>query len=475
VAALRRLDLEISAGRTVRTPPPLRSLVPASDACALLVAIAVSGMQPLVIACAVLTFVVLSADTSRAYRLDPRVGEEMGWLLARLAVPLLVLAAIAALGTPAWQAAVGDLIVAGCVGALLVLVGRALAYAIGRAARARGIVSDRTLLVGSGELAVELAEVIGRHPEYGLRPVGFVGEPTAEELPHPLLGGLFDLERVVEAFEVRRLVVAFGYGNDRDLVTVLRGLERLPIEVHAVPRLFELGPLGASDTLRGIPLVHLRRPALRTFGRLSKRAFDVAVASLALVLTSPLLLSAAVAVRLSSPGPVLFRQTRVGRHGRTFEILKFRTMLVHEEADTGWAVAEQHLTAVGRVLRRTSIDELPQLVNVLRGDMSLVGPRPERPFFVERFSASVPRYEDRLRVRGGITGLAQTNGRNRELDSIPERARFDNLYVETWSLWGDILIMCRTLALLFRGDSGAREPAEDRSAELVGSAARPAP
>ena len=463
MAALRKLEIEISARRVVSTRAPLASLVPALDGSALLVAVAISGVSPLAIGFAVVTFALLNADPSRAYRLDPRVGQEMGWLLGRIAVPLLACAAIASISPSPWLGTVGTLdrlILTGSVGAVLIVVDRAAAYAISRAARARGLVSERTLIVGSGEVATELAGVLGRHPEYGLRPIGFIGEPTAEDLPHPLLGGPHDLERVVDAFEVRRLVVAFGHGSDRDMATTLRGLEGLPVEVHVVPRFFELGtiPPGAADILRGIPLVHLRRPALRTVGRLSKRAFDIVVAAPMLVLTSPLLLVAAVAIRISSSGPVLFRQTRVGSGGRAFEILKFRTMFVHEDSDTGWYVADQHLTGVGRVLRRTSVDELPQLINVLRGDMSLVGPRPERPFFVEQFSASVPRYADRLRVPGGITGLAQIHGRSRVLDSIPERARFDNLYVETWSLWGDILIMFRTLALVFQGDSGAVEP-----------------
>jgi len=457
VAALRKLEIEVPVEHRVSTRPLLRSLVPALDAVALLGAVAVSGADPVFIAAAVLTFMVLNVDTSRAHRLDPRVGLEMGWLLGRIAVPMLVLVSMASLDLLPWLGSVRDpdrLIMAGSVGGLLVLAGRVVAYAISRAAKTRGLVSERTLIVGSGPLGVELAEALDRHPEYGLDPVGFIDGPTGQALPHPLLGGLYDLERVVREFDVRRLVISFGHGKDRDLAALLRRSDGLPIEVHIVPRFFEFGamPQGAADNLRGIPLVHLRRPTSRTSARLSKRAFDVVVASLVLVPLSPVFLIAAVAVRMSSPGPVLFRQIRVGRRGEPFEMLKFRTMHVDEEPEPSWTVEHHRVTGVGRLLRRTSIDELPQLINVVRGDMSLVGPRPELPYFVERFSASVPSYADRLRVPGGITGLAQIHGRSRGLDSIPERVRLDNSYIETRSLWGDILILFRTLEVIFRGD-----------------------
>ena len=196
------------------------------------------------------------------------------------------------------------------------------------------IVSERTLIVGCGPLGIELAQVFDRYPEYGLCPIGFIDGPTASELPHPLLGGPHDLGRVVRELDVRRLVIAFGHGKDRDTATILRELEGLPIEVHIVPRFFELSsvPQGAADNLRGVPLVHLRRPASRVFARLSKRVFDVAVGSVLLVVFAPLLLVAAVAVRLSSPGPVLFKQLRVGRRGEPFTMLKFRTLSADAES-----------------------------------------------------------------------------------------------------------------------------------------------
>jgi exopolysaccharide biosynthesis polyprenyl glycosylphosphotransferase len=205
----------------------------------------------------------------------------------------------------------------------------------------------------------------------------------------------------------------------------------------------------------GIPLFHLRRPALRSAARFEKRAFDLAGASLLLLLTAPLLAIAALAVRMSSPGPILFRQKRVGLNGQLFEIVKFRTMYVNDDSDTAWFAGEDdRVTRVGRVLRMTSIDELPQLFNVLRGEMSIVGPRPERPHYTDQFAATVSRYDDRHRVLGGITGWAQIHGRSRGLDAVPERARLDNYYIENWSVWRDLVIIVRTVGVLLRGDGG---------------------
>jgi lipopolysaccharide/colanic/teichoic acid biosynthesis glycosyltransferase len=165
-----------------------------------------------------------------------------------------------------------------------------------------------------------------------------------------------------------------------------------------------------------------------------------------LLLASPVLVIAALAVRLGSPGPILFRQDRVGQRGHVVQILKFRSMRVNSESETRWGGSrDERITRVGRILRVTDIDELPQLFNVLRGDMSLVGPRPERPHFASQFDQQVIRYHDRLRVPCGLTGWAQVHGLRGDT-SIEERARFDNYYIEHWSLWFDVVILVRTLA-----------------------------
>jgi exopolysaccharide biosynthesis polyprenyl glycosylphosphotransferase len=464
VAALRNSELELSPSFGVSPLPALRNVAPALDVFALCIGVVVSLLQPELIYASILVFVALNLDGDRACRLDPHVSDEVGWLLVRVLVPMLGVAVLAQLGLlPGAETAVETdrLVLASATAALLVVLGRAVAYAVARAAKSRRLIGERTVIVGTGPIALELADALAHHPEYGLGPIGFIDAVAAEDLPHPLLGAPEDIARVVREFHVRRIIVAFGGARDGDVARLLRSLEAFPVEVHAVPRFFELGSTspGDTDNVRGIPLVHLKRPALRRPAAFAKRALDVVVSAVLLVILAPVLAIAAATVKLSSPGPVLFRQIRSGRGGRRFLILKFRTMYVDpdEGADPGgrrssFTVEHHRVTPVGKILRRSSIDELPQLINVLRGDMSLVGPRPEVPHYVEEFSAAVPAYSHRLRVAGGITGLAQVHGRSRGLDSIPERARLDNLYVETRSLWGDIVLIFRTIEVVFRGD-----------------------
>jgi exopolysaccharide biosynthesis polyprenyl glycosylphosphotransferase len=271
----------------------------------------------------------------------------------------------------------------------------------------------------------------------------------------------------------------------------LRAAALLDVEVHVVPRFFELGlaPEGPDvEQIWGIPLYRVRRAALRDAAWKVKRGIDVAVSLSMLVLLSPVFAAIALAVRLSSPGPIMFRQVRVGQHGRQIEVLKFRTLRVNTDSDITWSVEDDpRQTAVGKWLRRLSLDELPQLVNVLRGDMSVVGPRPERPHYVNRFSAQVVGYSDRHRLPVGLTGLAQVHGLRGDT-SIEERARFDNFYIEHWSPWQDVKIVLRTGGAIFRdafhfgrrrGEEGERaEQAETLRAnhvEAVRAIAAPEP
>ena len=181
-----------------------------------------------------------------------------------------------------------------------------------------------------------------------------------------------------------------------------------------------------------------------------KRLIDLVVAAFCLVVFAPVMLVCATLVALSSPGPILFRQTRVGWNGSEFEILKFRTMTVNDDSDVTWTVEnDTRVTSVGRILRASHLDELPQLVNVVRGEMSLVGPRPERPYFVDQFGEEVQGYRDRHRVKTGITGWSQVNGLVGD-SSIEERARRDNWYIEHWTVWADILIVVRTFTTMLK-------------------------
>ena len=449
MAVHRPVAVTTFAGRTLDRGRLLRASVPAADAIALAVAIAVAGLTPWSVAYVSLVLLGLHLDPARSGRISPRLSTDAGWLLARASVPLLLLlpAASALRADPNW-AALGPLAV------ILLFLGRGAAYAVSRRTRVLGMVAEPTVIVGAGEVAEQLAEILVHHPEYGLRLVGTVDAARRRVDSVPMLGDPRDLGEVIETYGVRRVVIAFGV-SERELVTTLRAAERSSVEFHVVPRLWEASGIAAAagnvDDVWGIPLLQLRRPMTRSRNQLVKRCFDVVVASALLVLTAPLTLVLSVAVRLSGPGPILFRQKRVGLDGSLFEILKFRSMHECDDSDTRWSVAgDDGVTRVGRILRATSLDELPQLLNVLRGEMSLVGPRPERPHFVDSFSATIPRYPDRHRALAGMTGLPQVCGLRGDT-SIADRARLDNVYIESWSLWADCTIMLRTVRCVLTG------------------------
>ncbi len=421
-----------------------------TDAFVLLGTVAVvGGLSGTGIAWALLTFVTLRSLGTQFPRISPRLSDDVGVLLAGVAVPLMVFAPV--LGS---LAEAGRMVTVGLVAALVLLPARGLAYAVLRTARARGGIREPTLILGAGKLGCSVAETMRSHPEYGLVPVGFLDDVDEGNLPLPLLGDVSDFESVVREQGIQRVIVAFGRAQEPEMVQVLRASDDLAVEVYVIPRLFELGvsergPL--KDELWGIPLIRLRRSALNTVAWRTKRVFDLVVGSLALIVTAPLFLAAAAGVRLSGPGRVFFRQKRIGQRGRVIDILKFRTLRENKDSDTTWTVdGDDRVTWFGRILRRTSIDELPQLLNVLRGDMSLIGPRPERPFFVARYADDVARYRDRHRVPVGITGWAQVHGLRGDT-SISQRVRFDNYYIEHWSLWTDLVITVRTIWHLVTG------------------------
>ena len=291
------------------------------------------------------------------------------------------------------------------------------------------------------------------HGEYGLLPIGFLDGHNDQGMPLPVLGDAGTLNEVLKEYQVGTVIVAFGSNGDPEMVKVLRACDRADVNVHVVPRFFELGSPAQCknvEDLWGIPVVRLRRAALRSRNCRMKRIFDVVFVSLLLPVLAPLFGIIAIAVRVSSPGPLLFRQTRVGQGGRLISVLKFRSLHVNNDSDTTWCVTgDDRRTTVGRFLRKSSLDELPQLINVLKGEMSLVGPRPERPHFVNQFSLEIPSYGDRHRVPVGMTGWAQIHGLRGDT-SLHERARFDNDYIERWSVGGDLVILLRTFTAVLR-------------------------
>jgi exopolysaccharide biosynthesis polyprenyl glycosylphosphotransferase len=375
--------------------------------------------------------------------------------LPSLAAAVLLAVAPSALLVPLSGHSMGARTIAFTVVCILfaLTVVRGVAYGLILRLRQRGKIDHPTLVLGSGGGTAALAHRIEDHPECGLRVVGTLAD-DASRAPRglALLGGSRDLAQTLRRYGVTDLVIGYGGISSAAVVEILRTCDRADVEIYVVPRLFELHAMrGGDDHIWGLPLVRIRRPAQRVSTWRVKRAFDIVVAAAILAVLSPVLAAVAAAVRLELGRPLFFRQVRIGLNGQPFELLKFRSMpAAPPGAERGWTVPAEQIGRVGTVIRRYSLDELPQLINVLRGDMSLVGPRPERPEYVEQFCARIPRYVHRHRVPVGMTGLAAVKGLRGDT-SIEDRAQFDNWYIDSWSLWLDIKVMLRTLQSVMRG------------------------
>jgi exopolysaccharide biosynthesis polyprenyl glycosylphosphotransferase len=345
---------------------------------------------------------------------------------------------------------------------VLVVAARSAAILIKRAGRRRLMRTRNALIVGAGLIGAHVARRLEQEPEYGLHAVGFLDDdpPPPSLVPDrraPVLGRLADITDVLRRHNVEHVIVAFSSRPDRHLVSTVRCCHALGVEVSEVPRLFDaMGRRVQLQHVGGMPLLTLRRVDLRGWQFAVKHALDRVFAALMLVLIGPFMLGIAAAIRLSSPGPVIYRQSRVGRDGCVFDVLKFRSMRPADPRDAfnpksgdapGGVEGVDRRTWIGKFIRKTSLDELPQLLNVLRGQMSLVGPRPERPEFVELFQKDIERYGERHRVRAGITGWAQVHGL-RGQTSLADRIEWDNYYIENWSLRLDLKILLLTLRSL---------------------------
>lgn len=393
------------------------------------------------------------------------------------AVPVLSAVSVAAMAT----ATIGRLLDGGMPASsywvrawlfslLAVGLGRAGLALAQRRARVTGAVGKPVLIVGAGIVGAQVARRLEKHPEYGLVPIGFLDdEPrSVAEVGGrnvPVLGAVEDVERAVARTGVRNIIVAFSSVADARLSRLIQRAQELGLGVSVVPRMFDtINNRIDYDPVGGLPLLSFHAVNPKGVQFAIKHAFDRIFAGVMLLLLTPLLTAIALAVRLSSSGTILYRQRRIGRDGRTFDLYKFRSMRPDPDAAEGGRARDagemevlfggdtapggvegaDRRTAVGRFLRRTSLDELPQLINVLRGEMSVVGPRPERPEFVEVFEQDVVRYGDRHRVKSGITGWAQVHGL-RGRTSLAERVELDNYYIAHWSLGLDFKILLLTV------------------------------
>ena len=337
---------------------------------------------------------------------------------------------------------------------VVVSLARAAFREVLRFARRRGYNQRYAIVVGGGEPAAEVLRVLRRRVDVGIRVLGLLSDKAeAPAIDAPRLGGLEEIRAVLDRQQVDIVFIALPHSEYPRLTAVLNEIGDDPVTIHFVPDVFGLASLrGGVEEFESIPFIHLRESPLYGWNRVAKRVLDLVVGGGALVLAAPAMLAIATALKLVSSGPVLYRQERMGLDGQRFQMLKFRTMRVDAERETGpvWARPDDsRRTRLGAFLRRWSLDELPQLWNVLRGEMSLVGPRPERPSFVEEFRRRVPGYMLRHKMKAGITGWAQINGW-RGSTSIEKRIEYDLYYIERWSVGLDLKILLQTFWHGFR-------------------------
>ena len=370
---------------------------------------------------------------------QPRIGARVSAQVGRLAIA----AAIPSLPLLAWTDKDVTMRLAACTAALLIVLRMATA-AIVRSAHRRGLLLRQTLIVGAGEPGRQVYRLLEEHPELGLRPCGALDNQSADGAL-PVLGRLNAAATVAARFDIACVLVCAPSVSDAELAGVARVPRGgRPGERTAAPGEPGLAvPRACLDEIWGMAFVPLR-PGPGTQSReIATRLLDLTVGCVLLAAAAPLVLVLAVAVRLDLRLPPMFRQVRVVGRGKLAAITKLRTLRPAGDPDTTWEVAPGQCTALGGLLRRTHADELPQLTSVVRGDMSLVGPRPERPYFAALLRDHVSGYADRERVRAGLTGWAQVHGLTGDT-SIEDRARFDNFYIEYWSVWLDLLILART-------------------------------
>lgn len=333
---------------------------------------------------------------------------------------------------------------------LLVAIGHSLFRNLLRSQRHKGKGLHDVVIVGGRETARRAAEALERNPLFGYRVLGFLLEDDSEaQVPSDrVLGTLDSIDAAMERIKPRDLIFAGDHGTKDTLGRVLQVCDRHGIQFHVVPSVGELVTAnGVMESLNGLPLISIRDiPARVGLNRILKRAFDLAFSGAFLVVFSPIYLLVALAVKLTSSGPVFFLQDRVGLDNKVFKILKFRTMRVQSEAasNTVWTTKDDpRITPIGKFLRKSSLDEIPQFINIFLGQMSVVGPRPERPFFVEQFKDRYTYFKRRHAVKAGLTGWAQINGLRGDT-SIQERIDADIYYIENWSFFLDLKIVLLT-------------------------------
>jgi exopolysaccharide biosynthesis polyprenyl glycosylphosphotransferase len=334
--------------------------------------------------------------------------------------------------------------------AVLVVMGRETHRIIQSSLRQRGIARDNLLLVGAGRTVRDIAQRIQNNPELGYEIVGVVSDkvkPKGHMSGTPVLGLYHELPGIIDNYNIEQVIIALPDAKRTEIVEIVTLCQRGHVDIKVYPDIFAhmAGDMNVDD-LGGMPLLTVRDITLRGWKLSLKRGMDFFISLFGLIFLSPVMLLIALLIRLESQGSPFYSQVRMGLDGRPFPMIKFRSMRIDAEVGgPGWTVKDDpRITQMGRLLRKTELDEIPQIVNVLIGQMSLVGPRPERPVYVRQFKEQIPRYMERHREKAGMTGWAQVNGLRGDT-SITERTSYDLWYVENWSLWLDIKIIIRTI------------------------------
>lgn len=430
--------------------------------------------SPPVWMCALYTpLIVGTLGFRKAYtrRLNRRFLDEIGPVLAATALAAILLLSLMEFANAPGH--IGGMIAKIWVCTLaLMLLCRLIRATYQRSLRRHNLLLSPVIVVGNGRVAYQIVERLRSSPQHGLRVIGMLDaeppwagmDPENEGAPIPYLGTPEDVDRVIRETGAEGVIIAFSLTQDQLLTPVVRLAHRHGLRVWVVPRMFDsIGENIRIDHVGGLPLLAV--PHTNPQGwqfTLGKHLGDRVLATVGLLLISPIFLGLMLLVRISSPGPIFFRQPRVGRDGHVFDCLKFRSMRAAPPSGTDFELTAGHApggvegtdrrTKIGKIMRRTSLDELPQLLNVIKGDMSLVGPRPERPEFVALFDAQIRRYGERHRVKAGVTGWAQVHGL-RGQTSIADRAEWDNYYIENWSWSLDMKILLLTvLAVMHRAE-----------------------
>ena len=333
-----------------------------------------------------------------------------------------------------------------------VSLGRIIIRSIQRNLLEKGIGLRNTLIVGDGEKAVNLKKMIEKYHQLGYNIIGFISLKEKSIIKEDKLGSIENISEIIKKNDVMEILIALEPNEKEKLIDVIRYCTEEKVNMKILPDMYEIvSGMAKTNQIYGVPLIEVMPDIMSPAGKLTKRLMDVVISFFTLILLSPLLLLVSVIIKLTSKGPVLYRQVRVGRKGEEFIMYKFRTMIMNsEEYGPEWAgEKDPRITKTGRILRKLYIDEIPQMVNVLKNEMSLIGPRPERPFFVEQLKKEIPYYYKRLSVKPGITGWAQIKHKyDSSLEDVKTKVQYDFYYIENMSLKLDFKIMINTVIVI---------------------------